>query len=768
MSDQSYLNCLNEQQRAAVAYLEGPELVIAGAGSGKTRVVAYKIVHLLHGVGLEPWKILALTFTNKAAREMRERIEALVGPEKASRLWMGTFHSIFSRILHQNAERLGFKSNFTIYDSADSRNLIKSIVKELGLDEKVYKAATVASVISNAKNQLISPEEYALSREMVKADAAAGRPKIAQIYHIYRDRCKVAGAMDFDDLLYYTNVLFDTCPDVAERYQNTFHYILVDEYQDTNMAQHRIIEKLVKPHGRLCVVGDDAQSIYSFRGAEIGNILNLNEDFPSLRVFKLERNYRSTQNITDAAGSLIVNNKHQLPKKVYSENEPGDKIEVIKCYSDNEEAYKVTARITKRRSQTGDSYSDFAILYRTNAQSRVIEEALRKRNVPYRIYGGLSFYQRKEVKDAVAYFRLAVNPDDDEALRRVVNYPVRGIGDTTMQRISHAAISEGKSLWEIITTPELIPADVKGAARKKLAAFADIIYGFIEQNERGVAADELAYNIIKETGLLAQFEHDNTPENVSKRENLQELYNGVHTYVELAREQGDDEVGMSQFLTTVSLATDQDSDDGLGDDRVTLMTVHAAKGLEFNNVFIVGVEDGLFPSEMSKSSMSQIEEERRLLYVAITRARNFCMMSYASSRFRNGTMMSQNISPFLREIDRKYLSTSTGSDLRTLSAPQSRSIPGFSRSMMGSARSLSDLRRPSPTPQPAAVTGDFVKHDASELSVGMTIRHQQFGTGEIIEIDTSTDSPRMTAVFEGDVVDSRKLLLKFAKFSILS
>lgn len=775
---EEYLCKLNPQQREAVEYLDGPQLVIAGAGSGKTRVITYKIVHLL-AMGIPPWRILALTFTNKAAREMRERIEALVGEETASKLWMGTFHSIFSRILRAHAPLLGFKPGFTIYDTTDSRSLIKNIVKELGLDEKQYKAATVLGEISNAKNALISPDDYAASPQMMAADAKNGRPRVAQIYRLYASRCAIAEAMDFDDLLFFTNRLFDEHPEVARMYQERFMYVLVDEYQDTNACQHRIVEKLVRSHGRLCVVGDDAQSIYSFRGANIGNILHLREDFPALRTFKLERNYRSTQNIINAAGSLIARNRDQIPKNVYSENSKGERVDVVKCYSDMEESYKVAARLAQQRVSSGDAYNDFVILYRTNAQSRVLEEALRKRNIPYRIYGGLSFYQRKEVKDALAYFRLAVNPDDDEALRRVINYPARGIGDTTVQRLQSAAMRNGHSLWYVLTTPEMIPAEIKGAARKKLAEFQDLIEEFIMLDDEKTQADVLAYRILQRTGMASMYDSDTTPENISKKENLNELMGAVRGFIEETREAGGAEdpsgLTMSAFLTTVSLSTDQDSDDTGSEDRVTLMTVHSAKGLEFNNVFIVGVEDGLFPSSMAQGSQAEIEEERRLLYVAITRAKSFCMMSYATQRFRNGNFMSTSISPFLKEIDRKYLNASGTDVSRPQAQAPARREPqyGFGRSMAGTAQSLASLRSGPAKPvasssRPAMADGDFVAHIPGELTAGMRIHHPRFGTGTVAGIMAEGGvGPRIMVEFDNDDTPQRVLLLKYAKFAII-
>ena len=659
---EDYLANLNPQQRQAVEYLDGTQLVIAGAGSGKTRVLTYKIVHLLTH-GFEPYRIMALTFTNKAAREMRERIEKLVGPEVASRLWMGTFHSIFARILRRHADRLGFKPSFTIYDASDSKSLIKTIIKEMQLDDKIYKASTIQNSISMAKNALISPERYAIDKDLTEADRRAKRPATCEIYRVYRSRCKVAGAMDFDDLLYYTNVLLRDNPDIRHHYQEFFSYILVDEYQDTNFAQHCIVSELCRDSKNLTMVGDDAQSIYSFRGASIKNILNLQKAYQDLKIFKLEQNYRSTRNIVDAANSLIAKNRDQIRKQVFSTNDVGSKIEVINSSTDYEEAYLVANRIARLRRDTHDSLDEFAILYRTNAQSRRLEEALRKRNISYRIYGGLSFYQRKEVKDAIAYFRLAINPDDDEALRRIINYPARGIGDTTVGKLSRCAIEGHVSIWAVICNPERYSLPVNGGTIKKLAEFRSLIQSFIDANAAGADAYTLATAIIGRTRLLTSLVTDNTPESISKQENLQEILSNVHEFVEEKNEQGEqDHNRMTDFLAEVSLATDQDDKD-TSEQRVTLMTVHAAKGLEFNNVIIVGVEENLFPSSMSCDSLSAIEEERRLLYVAVTRARNFCMISYASSRFRNGRTEVCQPSRFMRDFDPRFLKPVQGTDL---------------------------------------------------------------------------------------------------------
>lgn len=780
---EDYLSQLNEPQRRAVEYLDGPALVIAGAGSGKTRVLTYKIVHLLYN-GYEPYRILALTFTNKAAREMRERIEKLVGEKTASKLWMGTFHSIFSKILRINAERIGFKHDFTIYDQTDSRSLIKTIIKDMQLDEKVYKPNVVQSAISAAKNALISPEQYELDRDLMDADRRSRRPMLSQIYKAYKSRCFLAGAMDFDDLLYYTNVLLRDNPDLLAHYREFFRYILVDEYQDTNFAQHLIVSQLCNTSNNLCVVGDDAQSIYSFRGANIKNILNLRKAYPNLATFKLEQNYRSTQNIINAANSLIAKNKYQIPKRVFSENEIGNRLEVVKCYSDYEESFQVANRVAQRKIESGDSYDDFAILYRTNAQSRILEESLRKRNIPYRIYGGLSFYQRKEIKDATAYFRLAVNPDDDEALRRIINTPARGIGETTVNKLVRAAIDKQMSIWKVINSVDSSELSINSGTRKKLDAFASLIQSFIDANKAGDDAEKLAVKIIRDTQLLSNLISDRTPESISKQENLNELMNGVKEFVSSQQEQGEEGIGLSDYLAQISLLTDQDEQQS-EEPRITLMTVHAAKGLEFSNVFIVGLEEELFPSAMASASASEIEEERRLLYVAITRAKHFCMMSYASSRFRNGQTATCQPSRFLRDIDTRYLMLSAGTNLQTTSMfnpvqsyRDSFHSALYQRKPERRSESLSDRYGSStnqnsavssPSPRPAAPTvnsvGGFGLHTPEEVSAGMKIIHERFGAGTIMEVDTSVSNARIVVRF--DNLDSKTLLLKFAKFKII-
>ena len=773
---EEYLNELNEQQRAAVEYLDGPQLVIAGAGSGKTRVLTYKIVHLLNH-GYEPYRIMALTFTNKAAREMKERIAALVDADVAGQLWMGTFHSIFSRILRRNADRIGFSRDFTIYDTTDSKSLIKTIIRDMGLDEKVYVASDVQSRISKVKNALISPDDYARDKELLEGDRRARRPRLVEVYRGYCNRCRIAGAMDFDDLLYYTNVLMRDNPDVLERYREYFRYVLVDEYQDTNFAQHLIVSKLTQGQGNLCVVGDDAQSIYSFRGANISNIINMGKYYEGLSVFKLEQNYRSTQNILDAANSLIDKNTEQIRKHIFSDNSRGTKVQVIEAYSDFEESYIVANRIITLRATQGDGYDRFAVLYRTNAQSRVLEEALRKRNIPYRIYGGQSFYQRKEIKDAISYFRLAVNPDDDEALRRIINYPARGIGETTVGKLVKASIKGGVSIWRVLCDLQAYDVDVNAGTRRKLEAFRDMVRGFIEGNESGMNADELGKAIISETHMIAIMESDKTPENISRKENLTELLNSLDDFVRTKEEEeNSDETKMSNFLAGIALLTDQDrDDDGKDEAAVTLMTVHAAKGLEFKNVIIVGVEENLFPSAMSSDSIAGIEEERRLLYVAITRAQVSCTITYARSRYRNGQTQTCTASRFIRDMDSRYLSVSSSSTSYTKKEEpksQFRWENGRLSKIGDDAKSREQFgikqepaRRPAVS-QPAADNGDFSVHEVSELYQGMAIEHSRFGAGTIISIETGGSADAKIIVDFGDI-GIKTLILKFARFKIM-
>ena len=581
-----YIEELNESQRAAVLYGDGPSLVIAGAGSGKTRVLTYKIAYLLEN-GYNPWNILALTFTNKAAREMKERIARQVGEQRARFLWMGTFHSVFSRILRAEASHIGFTSQFTIYDSADSKSLIRSIIKEMGLDEKTYKPGSVQARISNAKNHLVSPSGYAANKEAYEGDLAAKMPAIRDIYSRYWERCRQAGAMDFDDLLVYTYILFRDFPDVLARYREQFRYVLVDEYQDTNYAQHSIVLQLTKENQRVCVVGDDAQSIYSFRGADIDNILYFTKIYPDTKVFKLEQNYRSTQTIVRAANSLIEKNERQIPKEVFSEKERGEAIGVFQAYSDVEEGDIVTNKIAQLRREHDYEYSDFAILYRTNAQSRVFEEALRKRGMPYKIYGGLSFYQRKEIKDIIAYFRLVVNPNDEEAFKRIINYPARGIGDTTVGKIITAATDNNVSLWTALCEPITYGLSINKGTHTKLQDFRALIEQFMA-DVTVKNAYEIGTEIIRQSGIINEVCQDNSPENLSRKENIEELVNGMNDFCAMRQEEGNTNVSLIDFLSEVSLLTDQDSDKEGDGEKVTLMTVHSAKGLEFRNVFVVG------------------------------------------------------------------------------------------------------------------------------------------------------------------------------------
>lgn len=773
MEQGDYLDRLNTAQRAAVEYLDGPELVIAGAGSGKTRVLTYKIVHLLAN-GYNPRNILALTFTNKAAREMRDRISNLAGEAVASKLWMGTFHSIFSRFLRMYADRIGFTPNYTIYDTSDTKSLIKSIISELKLDDKVYRPGAVMSDISNAKNNLFSPEAYAADKDIQRADADAHRPYTAEIYRIYRDRCRVSGAMDFDDLLYYTNVLLRDNHDVLEHFRNYFSYILVDEYQDTNFAQHLIVRQLCGSRGNLCVVGDDAQSIYSFRGANIRNILDLRKSFPNLRIFKLEENYRSTRNIIGAANTLIAANTEQIPKEVFSNNSEGERIEVTQCYNDYEEAYIVAARIAQVRRSLKLGYNDIAVLYRTNAQSRVLEEALRNRNIPYRIYGGTAFYQRKEIKDAVCYFRLAVNPDDDEAFRRVINTPKRGIGDTTVKKVLGAAMNAGVSMAKVLATPGNYGLAVNRGTMAKLQQFGALIDSFVSMNSSGVDAMRLANYIMEKTGLIQQYVSDKTPETVSKYENLEELLTAVSNFTSTAREtRGEGEATMANFLAEVSLLTDQDTATTDGD-CVTLMTIHSAKGLEFNAVFVVGVEENLLPSGMSMGSASEIEEERRLMYVAVTRAKDFCMLSYARMRAVHGQTEQTVPSRFLRDISPRYLRMMTGSSLgdaprtSTRRPVQSSVVAPQPRPQTDSTvvRQPAAASAPAPSAPKTAASG-FPQHAVAELSEGQRIEHPTFGFGVIENIDAERPDPRISVRFSADS-SLRTLLLKFARFKLLS
>lgn len=776
---EEYLNKLNESQREAVEYNEGPSLVIAGAGSGKTRVLTYKIAYLVH-LGLAPQSILALTFTNKAAREMKERIAAITGDQTARRLWMGTFHSIFSRILRYEAEHIGYPSNFTIYDTTDSKSLLKAIIKEMQLDDKVYRLGMVQSRISNAKNALVTWKAYEQSKELMQHDIDSKVPLLREIYKRYQNRCQQAGAMDFDDLLLQTYILFRDHPLVLEKYRSFFQFVLVDEYQDTNFAQHLIVQRLCEQHRRICVVGDDAQSIYSFRGANIDNILQFKNQYPGCRIFKLERNYRSTQNIVNAANSLIHKNKEQIHKNVYSEKEEGSKVRISASYSDYEEGYAVASAINELRLRKDYDYADFAILYRTNAQSRILEEALRKRGIPYKIYGGLSFYQRKEIKDIISYLRLIVNPHDEEAFKRVINYPSRGIGDTTVNKVISAATENNVSLWTVLNAPIDYALPINSGTAKKLTDFREMIERFIEQNTR-LSAEEMAAIVVKESGIVSSLFQDRSVEGISKQENLQELLKGIAEFCELRREEGVEQVSLADFLSEVSLLTDQDNDKDEQANKVTMMTVHAAKGLEFKNVFVVGLEEELFPSSMSKDNPRAVEEERRLFYVAITRAEENCVLTYAKSRFRNGQSAMCSPSRFLKDIDVRFLDVPADSSADTFAAARERfQRPAFTSpfqqpravekeepsfiSPVAQAQQRQRLTKVETTTSTPA-SSSAPASDLSGLRVGAKVRHDRFGEGEVIAIEGDGGNAKATVAFTH--FGQKQLLLKFARLTII-
>lgn len=759
------LNSLNFAQRAAVEYCDGPSLVIAGAGSGKTRVLTYKIAYLLEQ-GLSPYYILALTFTNKAAREMKSRISGLVGEKQARRLWMGTFHSIFSRILRNEAEHIGFQSNFTIFDSSDSSNLVRLIIKEMGLDDKQYRPGAIHNQISRAKNSLITPGMYAQNAEILEYDRMAKRPQLFEIYQRYQSRLRAGNSMDFDDLLLYTNILFRDFPEVLEKYRNQFQYIVVDEYQDTNFSQHLIVKQLADTHRRVCVVGDDAQSIYSFRGANIDNILKFKSNYPETQIFKLEQNYRSTKNIVNAANSLIKKNTEQIFKEVFSENKQGEPIEIVSAFSDFEEGLIVANKIARIRLEQHAAYSDIAILYRTNAQSRIFEDALRKKNIPYRIYGGLSFYQRKEIKDIICYFRLIVNPNDEEAFRRIVNYPTRGIGDVTVGKIASAAQLHNISLWQIVTAPLEYNVNINSGTAKKIADFHSLISEFITQNET-LNAFELAQQVIKNSGIANEAYDDMTPEGMSRAQNIQELLNAMSEFVTTRIEQGEEEVNLVDFLSEVSLLSDQDTDKEAENEKVTLMTVHAAKGLEFSHVFVVGMEEDLFPSAMTKFEIKGLEEERRLFYVAITRAKETCTISYAKSRFKNGQINSAKESRFLKDIDPEFVLM----DKKTLSDVSQASQPEDFWGSLREQRVASQTQRSYPMQlkkiKPVQETESSVSlsKEATELKEGNIIEHERFGRGTVTSIEMSGNDRRAFVEFES--AGRKQLLLKFARFKII-
>ena len=753
----SYLDELNAAQRAAVEYNDGPQLVIAGAGSGKTRVLTYKIAYLLeHGV--HAGNILALTFTNKAAREMKTRIASLVGDEVARYLWMGTFHSICTRILRQEAELIGYTRDFTIYDTTDSKSVIKHIVKDMQLDEKVYKPNVVLSRISLAKNQLLSPTSYSSNRDYTMQDRFARIPEVSRIYSEYNRRLKACNAMDFDDLLFMTNTLFKNHEEVLHKYQDFFRYILVDEYQDTNYSQYLIVKRLAEPENHICVVGDDAQSIYSFRGANIENILTFQKGYENAKLFKLERNYRSTQTIVNAANSLIRHNRGQIPKAVYSELALGERLQLSTYMSDRDEG-KAVAQQVKLLYRQGYDYESMAVLYRTNAQSRVIEDELRHLGIPYRIYGGMSFYQRKEIKDAIAYFRLAVNPHDNEAFARVINYPLRGIGETTVMKVREASRLSGLSMMEAIANPEAAKLDVTAATMKKLTAFLVMMNGFAERVAT-MDAYEFATIMMRDTGVMREAKADTTPEGVARLENLEEMLAGIHEFVEQRLRDGVSFTPMTEFLSEVSLLTDQDENQDDNQARITLLTVHAAKGLEFKVTFIVGLEENLFPSQFCQAP-KEIEEERRLLYVAITRSMERCYLTNARQRFRNGQTVFSSPSRFLKDIDTCYVQQTQSMSSYT---PQPIKIQSHTTSTTSSSSSLSASGKlKSVSKQVGSSTAKTRKEVRSEWKKQDRVVHKVFGAGLVLDVYHENDNDKIDIQF--DNVGKKTLLLTYAKLT---
>lgn len=797
---------LNESQWGAVRECEHPLLVIAGAGSGKTRVLTYKIAYLLER-GYAPWEVLALTFTNKAAKEMNERISSIVGVGKSRGLWSGTFHSIFARILRAESQFIGFESNFTIYDSSDARSLIKSIIKELKLDDKTYKPSKVQGRISDAKNRLMLPQVYAADTHMTSRDARDNMPDVHRIYTEYFKRCRTSRAMDFDDLLLYTFLLFDKAEEVRKKYAQRFRYILVDEYQDTNYAQHAIVNLLTKDNHHICVVGDDAQSIYSFRGANIDNILQFNRQYPEAITLKLERNYRSTQNIVDAANSIIRHNKEQIEKTVFSENEKGDKILLMPSSSDKEEASKVIGHISRLHRSEDVALSEIAILYRTNAQSRSFEDALREKNIPYRIYGGLSFYQRKEIKDIIAYFRLVTNLNDEEAFKRIVNYPARGIGNTTLQKIFTASREHNVSLWAVAEQPTQYGVALNKGTQSKLESFCNLITDF-RSRVTNMGAFDFATELLQYSGIKEDLQKEDGPEGQSKRENVEELLGAIRSFErETTEETGRETIVLSEFLQQSALQTDADEQD---DDtpKITLMTIHSAKGLEFEAVFVTGLEDGLFPGSQARFFPREMEEERRLFYVAVTRAKRFCFLSYAQSRFRYGQFEISDPSPFIAEINQKFIqeeqvgfahNNSIPSALRealmdddweTPSVLPSTRIAGSAIYTKPTKRQTQDVASGKPLKASAthvsrssASSSDYAstlkpirkaqskssnaaqKAAINALSVGSNIEHERFGKGTIVSIEGSGENAKAEVDFQA--VGRKKLLLKFALFKIL-
>ena len=787
------LKDLNEAQQQAVSYIDGPSLVIAGAGSGKTRVLTYKIAYLLQQ-GMKPWSIMALTFTNKAAREMKERIGKLVGNDLAQHLYMGTFHSIFSRILRAEAEHIGFNSNFTIYDESDSRSLIKAIVKEKGLDEKTYKPTAVHAKISKAKNNLMSAEAYDADADIFMQNKRSNMEKMGEVYREYVQRCKQANAMDFDDLLVLTFQLFRDHEEVRRKYAERFDFILVDEYQDTNHVQMSIVMQLCREKLRVCAVGDDSQSIYSFRGANIDNILNFQHQLPGTRLFKLEQNYRSTQTIVEAANSLIRRNRNQIPKEVFSRNAEGEKIQYKPAYSDKEEALIVAKDIKRIKREDDCGYDDFAILYRTNAQSRSFEEEFRKQAIPYRIYGGLSFYQRKEIKDIIAYFRLVANPDDEEAIKRIINYPARGIGATTVAKVAACAHENQVSIWEVIGEAAHYGLNVNKGTLTKLENFRLLISSFIDRSHT-LDVYALGDAIIKEARISEDIMQGKDADDLARQENLEEFLSGMQTFVAERQEEGRmDETFLTDFLQDVALLTDADSDGEKDEPRVSLMTVHAAKGLEFATVFVVGLEENIFPSPIAATTMRELEEERRLLYVAITRAEKHCILTNAQNRFRYGKMEFDNPSRFIEEIDPELIEeegiksrssfggygrrSSYGSD-RSSGRDSYGSDGGYGGRMPWDSKSVSSQFKAdpkpsytSPKPKPTASSASFSSSlkpasssSSSSLREGCKIEHQRFGVGEVLKLEGSGENAKATVAFAH--AGTKQLLLKFAKYTII-
>lgn len=778
MNDNQLLAQLNEAQREAVTYVDGPSLVIAGAGSGKTRVLTYKIAYLLDQ-GMEPWRIMALTFTNKAANEMKERIGKLVGGNLAAQLRMGTFHSVFSRILRVEADAIGFNSNFTIYDEADSRSLLKTVIKAMNLDDKLYKPAAVHARISRAKNNLVSAKAYLADHDQRKQDQKSQMPELGKVFAAYTERCRKANAMDFDDLLVLTYELFRDHPDIKKKYADRFDYVLVDEYQDTNYVQQCIVLQLTGEKQRVCAVGDDSQSIYSFRGANIDNILGFSQHYDNARLFKLEQNYRSTQTIVKAANSLIKHNQRQIPKDVYSQNEQGGKIVCKKLASDKEEAVVVCREIKKLRRQEHGRWSDFAILYRTNAQSRSFEEEMNRQSMPYRIYGGMSFYQRKEIKDIIAYFRLVVNPDDEEAFKRIINYPARGIGQTTVAKIGNTAARHGVSLWRVANAPAEYALDVNRGTASKLVAFASLIKGFMAK-----AATEDAFtlgrDIIMTSGISADLSSGHDPEAVARQQNLEEFLAAMQGFVEEQQETGNGEhTLLVDYLQQVALLTDLDSGNGDDTDRVTLMTVHAAKGLEFPTVFIVGLEENIFPSPMSSGTLRELEEERRLLYVAITRAERHCIITCAENRWRFGQRQYDPPSRFIAEIDPACMEMEDAAD--EAAGDRSERFFGQAKPHYNPFRDQMEWSPAMQNSRPVASQfmadakprmrmADAMRRPASAeasaaVHAGNVIEHQRFGVGDVVSVEGTGENAKATVEFRN--AGRKVLLLKFARFKVI-